>query len=446
MKKNLILTESELVNLVKKIISEQLGWLDMWSIYDSVAKTTEGWGTDPDGLFDAISKLKSSADFVYLKTFFQDGKTGYKSFDEMINGEYDTLNYNDVNKLTAYLNKLGVNATFNYKKDVLGNFYFNKGFKSSVSMESEVSACKAKVQGLMVQAKDWWLKWLSNPTTKQKFLKNWKVQPNGMVKGKKVDDIFKNYVNLINNVKPDYYTRNSFITLVNKIDISKGFGGYDDNAIAFVSPQKYGFDKIFINCSNIEGNDALTIIIHEIQHILFDYVPLNPENKIMQIYSSKTSEPYDENKRLDQVFKSYDKNTSLDLMNDANKLKGINMKNLVDISKKYNISQDILKQWYKDASIDTASGLNALYVCRDTEKMSNIMGLRKTLNILPNQNIQSKDFLPYINKQKENVDAMWLIRCWALNGFPDITTWINSINLLAMNNKSLKPNNGTMIA
>jgi hypothetical protein len=122
------------------------------------------------------------------------------------------------------------------------------------------------------------------------------------------------------------------------------------------------------------------------------------------------------------------------------------MKNLVDISKKYNISQDILKEWYKDASIDTASGLNALYVCRDTEKMSNIMALRKTLNILPNQNIQSKDFLPYINKQKENVDAMWLIRCWALNGFPDITTWINNINLLAMNNKSPKPNNGTMIA
>lgn len=437
-----LITERQL----KILINEQLGWGALYSIYNSIVDASKGWGTDPDGIYNALSKLKSSADFISLKNFFEDGRTDYKSFDEMINGEYDAMNYNDVNKLTSFLNKLGVNATFNYKKDVFGNFYFNKGFKSSVSMESEVSACKTKVQGLMGQAKDWWLKWLADPTTKQKFLKSWNVQPNGMVKGKKVDDIFKNYIALINNIKPDYYTRNSPITLVNKLDVRKGAAGEDNDTIAFVAPKQFGFDKIFVNCSNLEGQDALPIIIHEIQHILFDYVPLNPENKIMQIYSSKTSTPYDPMKRYDQVAQSYAKNDNSALLDDAENLKGINMKNLTDTSKKYNISQDILKKWYMEASLDTARGLQSMYVCNQTEKMSNIMALRKMLNISPNQNIQYKDLLPYINKQKENVDTMWLIRCWALNGFPDIESWINKMNQLALNNKSPRVNNSAATA
>ena len=314
--------------------------------------------------------------------------------------------------------------------------YFNKGFQSTVSMASETSGCRTKVQSLMSQAKDWWLKWLSDPITKQKFKKNWNVGPNGILKGTKVDDIFKNYIEIINKTTADYYSSYSPVTFVNKFDTSK-IPGLSDSSMAFVKPEDFGRDKMIINCSNIEGQDMLATIIHEIQHLLFDYFPLNPENKIQQIYSSKNTTLYDPFKRFDQVAKA----TLSGESEDPDKLEGINMGNLKEVSKKYNISEKTLMDWYKTALIETRRGFQANYVCNETEKMSNIIALRKNLNLTPSKNFSYKDFLPFINKQKEDVDAEWLILCWSLNGFPDIEGWISRINQLAVQKSKSAPNN-----
>jgi hypothetical protein len=223
---------------------------------------------------------------------------------------------------------------------------------------------------------------------------------------------------------------------VNKFDISK-IPGLSDTLMAFVHPAKFGRDKMIINCSNIEGQDVLATIIHEIQHLLFDYFPLNPENKIQQIYSSKNTTLYDPFKRFDQVVNMNLSGGS----EDPDKLEGINMENLKVVSKKYNISEETLMNWYKTALVQTREGFTANYVCNETEKMSNIISLRKTLNLTPSKNFSYKDFLPFINKQKEDVDAKWLILCWSLNGFPDIEGWINRINQLAVQKSKSAPNN-----
>lgn len=431
----IIITERQ-YGLFSKLLNEQYDYPLVSGVYNSIRDAVEGLGTNTDGVFNALSKLKSAPDFIYLKSFFEDGKTGYKSFDDMINGEYDSLNYSEVYRITRLLKRLGANVTYNHKKDLLGNLYFNKGFKSTVSMASETSGCRTKVQSLMSQAKDWWLKWLSDPITKQKFKKNWNVGPNGILKGTKVDDIFKNYIDIINKTTADYYSANNPVTFVNKFDTSK-IPGLSDTSMAFVNPEKFGRDKMFINCSYIEEQDVLATIIHEIQHLLFDYFPLNPENKIQQIYSSKNTTLYDPFKRFDQVV-----NIALSGgTEDPEKLEGINMENLKAVSKKYNISEETLKNWYITALVQTREGFTANYVCNETEKMSNIISLRKNLNLTPSKNFSYKDFLPFINKQKEDVDAKWLILCWALNGFPDIEGWINRINQLAVQKSKSTPNN-----
>jgi len=359
----IIITERQ-YGLFSKLLNEQYDYPLVSGVYNSIRDAVEGLGTDTDGVFNALSKLKSASDFIYLKSFFEDGKTGYKSFDEMINGEYDSLNYSEVYRITRLLKRLGANVTYNHKKDLLGNLYFNKGFKSTVSMASETSGCRTKVQSLMNQAKDWWLKWLSDPITKQKFKKNWNVGSNGILKGTKVDDIFKNYIDIINKTTADYYSANNPVTLVNKFDTSK-LPGLSDTSMAFVNPEKFGRDKMIINCSYIEEGDVLATIIHEIQHLLFDYFPLNPENKIQQIYSSKNTTLYDPFKRFDQVAKM----TMSGGTEDPEKLEGINMENLKIVSKKYNISEETLKNWYITALVTTRKGFTANYVCNETEKM-----------------------------------------------------------------------------
>jgi hypothetical protein len=38
---------------------------------------------------------------------------------------------------------------------------------------------------------------------------------------------------------------------------------------------------------------------------------------------------------------------------------------------------------------------------------------------------------PYIGGQLRHTDVSWVLRCWALSGFPDINNLLNKINQLA---------------
>ena len=82
------------------------------------------------------------------------------------------------------------------------------------------------------------------------------------------------------------------------------------------------------------------------------------------------------------------------------------------------------------------------YVCRATEKMSNIMAVRSYFKLKPGQNITVAMLKPYIEEKKQHTDITWILGCWALNNFPDLNTMLNRINMLAKNNtpKGKTPN------
>jgi 3-deoxy-D-manno-octulosonic acid (KDO) 8-phosphate synthase len=48
------------------------------------------------------------------------------------------------------------------------------------------------------------------------------------------------------------------------------------------------------------------------------------------------------------------------------------------------------------------------YVCRETEKASNIQSVRHLLNIKPGQNITPQMLKPYINGEKNDTNIDWL--------------------------------------
>lgn len=75
--------------------------------YQLMIDGASGWGTDPQYIIDGLNKIKDTKELNRLLTLFQDNKTGYKTFGEMIKGEFESGNQNDLNKITSKLKSLG---------------------------------------------------------------------------------------------------------------------------------------------------------------------------------------------------------------------------------------------------------------------------------------------------------------------------------------------------
>jgi hypothetical protein len=85
-----------------------------------------GAGTDADGMVKAVQKIKSPAEFWEVDSFL---KTRPKKLDfaQTINDEFEYDNFEEVNKITDHLKKLGVGAEFTK----LSNSQGTKTFKSN---------------------------------------------------------------------------------------------------------------------------------------------------------------------------------------------------------------------------------------------------------------------------------------------------------------------------
>ena len=402
--------------------------LNISSKYNDIVDASSGPGTDPDKILNALNDIKDVKEFKTLLSMFKDKKTGYGSFEEMVNQEYDRFNYDDIVKLKDRLSSLGVIVSFRKSENNFGQNLFSGNFKiqsylTRTSGTSETSKQKNSLhdkklyeryintyEPLLSQAKKYWIDWLSNPITKEKFIKNWSDKN---YSSDDVNNIFKNYLNSLNKLKLFFYDNSTYT--INDIYI----GETEERAYAFVinsSP-----NNIYINSSTgYENNDKLGTMIHEIQHIIYHTHPLNPDFKVGELFVNKNTkkiEPFDFSNNFSTVY------------NGNHKINYSLSQNSIKTSKLYNVDNTILQNLLVNAT--EAEKKSPGYSCNENEKMSNISIIRKLFNIKPGQDITVEMLTPYIKGQKKNRNISWLLYCWALKDFSDISELVNKINQLA---------------
>ena len=411
----IIITESQL----SKILTEQDNFI-IKDTYKHIVNAVAGIGTNPDGVLSALDNLKTQNDYKTLFSLFKDKKTGYSSFDEMINNEYEGDNYDDIVKLDNKLRQFGIIPTYDKSKNRFGLKLFWGNFKTTfgkdpIGITRVGPSCKSKWLPHLKRAKDYWIQWFSNPINKSKFKKNWGVGVDNKIDGITVDDLFKKYINTLNAINLVYYDN---ITSED-VNVQRFF--------AYVNKSEP--TKVYVNCSQNDETPYETLI-HEIQHTLYNVKPLNPSVKIGDVFvkeGTKKMTPKD-------FFNKNDASTETKIQFNKNLNKSIEV-----VSKKYGVDEMVLHEWLRYAKVNEKEDPG--YSCRTTEKMSNIMAIRKYFNLKPGGNITKEMLKPYIDKDKYQTDIYWVLSCWALNGFPDINIMLSKINNLAY-----QDNNNTRIA
>ena len=311
--------------------------------------------------------------------------------------------------------------------------------------DKDFSECKKNVETKFTEAKNFLTKWISDPKTKEKFKTNFEVGQDNVIPSKHllytdmykptVDYIFNGYSELLKKSQFDFFSPDDDKSFIHQFSLNTDNESGRHGALAFVNAN-ISDKTIFINCEKyLSKSEQLETLIHELQHLLFDYFPFNPGEKIHNIFNTVDTQLGWEKSRMNQTFDKI--------------LNGINTQNLMKVSQNYGIDKYTLEDWFlevksmagnqlpsKDGEITQPSNYPYVYSCNENEKMSNIMGLRSYLNISPTDNINYQDIIPFIKKEKINLDATFLIRCWALNGYIDIQEWIGKMNLLALNKPS----------
>jgi hypothetical protein len=276
-------------------------------------------------------------------------------------------------------------------------------------------ACKTKSQTALSKAVSFWKNWLNNPITKEKVYKNYLVRSKPELINN-VDKAFKKYFNILNNLNLIFYDQTT--------------PDAELDAYAYVIPSKSLYD-IHINCSK-DIETLLDTLVHEIQHLIYHVKPLNPAKKISNAFVGKNKKP----ETMSNVF-NFDKleipniKTSLSLS-----------KHMEKTAKKLNIYDSYLSSLKFDS--DEEENADPGYVCRETEKMSNIMSMRLLFSIQPGGRITSNMLIPYITTKKYNINVDWFLLCWAQRGFPDIDGMLDHINKLALNQDDEKPKIGDL--
>lgn len=246
-------------------------------------------------------------------------------------------------------------------------------------------SCKTNYEPLLKKAVQYWKSYLQNKITYNKFIKVNQISPIA------ASNIYKEYYKILDTIKLslNYFTE-----------------GDAKDALAFVKDENTNI--VYINCAN-KNRNPLDTLVHEIQHLLFHYYPLNPEYKISKVFS---------NTPFSVTFENIFKNVSKEIKSNT---------------KINDVSQDYIEYWKKESEKEDQK-----YICEPTEKMSNIMAIRqflfydkKTGNVDPSKKITKEMLIPYINLKKRNNNITYLLYCWAKNGFKDLGAFVNEINDLA---------------
>jgi hypothetical protein len=379
------------------------------SAYEQLIDAVKGIGTNPNIVLSAIKKLKTENDFKYFLTLFKDKKTGYTDFFDMINKEYEMDNADDLGYLIAALNKINVFTTANFATNgfgqsvFVGYFRLRDYYKPSTDIREK---CETKWRNFLPSAIKWWRDWLSDPITKEKVYKNYLVRSENE-KGI-IDDAFVKYFELLDKIVLRFYDKTTVKT--NDTFVHQDAGGF------VTKPD----GNIYIKCDQIPDDDyAKTLLVHEIQHMIYYIKPLNPDKNVGDSFN---------NANCNYESESTIKNTLV-----ANSVNRNFSENIIRAAKEIDVDPSHLSLWEMKKEYRKMVG-DPGYFCRETEKMSNISALRRLLNLKPGENITLSMIKPFITGDKFNVDVEFIIYCWIEKGYPNLSGVLNNINQLALNN------------
>ena len=255
----------------------------------------------------------------------------------------------------------------------------------------------------------WWEDWLSSDITKKKFVENNPTLTNS-------DSVYETYLKILKEIQISPYGSCSEPPEIN-------------DEIAYVN--QTDDTKIRMNTNiNLDNQIIIDALIHEIQHVLYFYYPINPDVKIDDCFTTKT---YKKGLGFQKIKNLFTKNKR-----QSNNIIGT-------ISKDLQISTESAKKLY-DAII-SINNEDTGYVGSYTEVLSRIYTVRRMLNIKPSDNITKDMLKPYfeyiINSQNpieylsdassKYYDINLLILYWGYSGFKDIDKLLNGLNQMAFN-------------
>jgi len=431
------LTEQQFRRIILK--EQDNNYDSVGELYNQVVAASAGWGTDPNAINLAISKLNlASSEINDFLSRFKDKKSGYDSFNKMINGEYDFWNLPDIKEIEKILNNSGVVVYKTSTKPFTGEIGFSGGFKFTPITTSvpPLVHCVPIYKDQLPKAVKWWKDWLNDITTQNKFKNNHNITSMRLV-----ERIFSMYKKALD--KAYIYPYN------------------DDKSstIAFVKQKIIAPGRIWVNCSKTGYYDTkekvISTLIHELQHQLHYIHPLNPGKQIGDLFVNPDTDKltpqdiedgWDFNKSVglpgDNEYKKIEsdikklmpleewrrtiKRISIELNITGHQIRGKKWKS------KEEITASLLRKWY-EYSVSKKPN-DPSYGCRATEKGSNIASIRKILKIRPSDGITVQMLKPYILGQVSDGntgDVNWLLVCWSQKGFVSLKSFVAEFNELA---------------
>lgn len=321
----------------------------------------------------------------------------------------------------------------NSKHNVSDKTYVDKSYLGKKIPLSAIKNNQKIVQNVLNQilkeSKNWWYNWLKDPITIQKFysIRGIKNPTESQINKRK--EIWKEYFNIlsktsiINQNYADDEGTNAYVeSRGNNIIhvVTRKFMNHRNGNQIFLDPIKILVDdRSLINMLNYK--DIVSTVIHEIQHLLYFYEPLNPEGVLKNLGSAPNSVEFVKTGKM--------KKTKMPLSKDTK---------ISDKLTKYfgRFANGIKKNW--TMLYYSNGGPTNSYINDPNEMGSRIAKIRYLFKLKPGENITFNMIKPYILMEKRDSNVDWVLVYWASKGFPDIYTFLNNVNKLAVTKNQSK--------
>ena len=275
-----------------------------------------------------------------------------------------------------------------------------------------------RYEDILNKAKDWWIQWLTSPNTIKKF-KNLNKEKFIQLR-LNPDFILDEYKKIIDNIELKYYKKDNT-------------GSRRDIAKAYVSRGEMNIINFNLDNNLNESDDEIErSLIHEIQHLLYYYFPLNPTEKSTNFRPDdnclqKNIEFY--NKVVLTNRDSPYEDVKKDIEDDVNSW---------FFEKKESIAKDLginptEVESYLRRFLDTAYDFDKwdkTYLhMHDSEYQSRLGEARKYFNVTLGGDITKKQIVDYlIGKSKPNRSVDYILSNWVAKEFPPLDVWLKELN------------------